>query len=384
MPATVAASDRQAMKVPLLDLGPQHAPIRSELLSALARVVDSSAFILGPEVDRLEGELAALLEVGHAIGVSSGTDALLAALMTLGVGPGDDVIVPAYSFFATAGSVARLGARPVMVDIDAATFNINACAAVAALTPRTRAVMPVHLFGQAADLDVIEARLAPRGIPVLEDAAQAIGARFGGRQVGGIGVAGCFSFYPTKNLGAFGDAGLVTTNDAGFAARLREVRNHGEDARYRHRVVGGNFRLDAMQAAVLGVKAPHLARWSDERRANAARYRGLFEERGLTDRVTLPVQQPGRSHIFNQYVVRVPRRDELGAHLARQGVGTAVYYPIPLHRQPCFEALGYREGAFPESERAARESLALPIYPGLTIDQQAYVVSAIASFFQTS
>jgi dTDP-4-amino-4,6-dideoxygalactose transaminase len=372
------------MKVPLLDLGSQHAPIRSELLSALARVVDSAAFILGPEVERLELALAAQLEVDHAVGVSSGTDALLAALMALGIGPGDDVIVPAYSFFATAGSVARLGARPVMVDIDAASFNINARAALAALTPRTRAVMPVHLFGQAADVDLLESRLASHGIPMLEDAAQAIGARLGGRQVGGIGLAGCFSFYPTKNLGAFGDAGLVTTNDAGFAARLRQVRNHGEEARYQHRVVGGNFRLDAVQAAVLGVKAPHLARWSAERRENAARYRALFEERGLTDRVTLPSEQPARSHIFNQYVVRVARRDDLRAHLARHGVGTAVYYPVPLHRQPCFEALGYSEGAFPESERASRESLALPIYPGLTMDQQAHVVSAIAAFHQHS
>jgi dTDP-4-amino-4,6-dideoxygalactose transaminase len=373
------------MKVPLLDLGPSHAPLRSDLIAAFARVTDSSAFILGPEVERLESMLAGMLEVEYAIGLSSGTDALLAALMTMGVGPGDEVIVPAYSFFATAGSVARLGARPVMVDIDRATFNIETGAALDAVTPRTRAVMPVHLFGQPADAGTIQSRLPARGdVAVLEDAAQAIGARLDGRQAGGIGLAGCFSFYPTKNLGAFGDAGLVTTGDADFAARLRQIRNHGEEARYQHRLVGGNFRLDAVQAAVLAVKAPHLARWSDERRSNAARYRALFEERRLTDLVALPVEKAGRTHIFNQYVVRVPRRDELRAHLARSGVGTGVYYPIPLHRQPCFESLGYAEGAFPESERAARESLALPIYPGLTTDQQAHVVSAIASFYRAS
>jgi dTDP-4-amino-4,6-dideoxygalactose transaminase len=300
--------------------------------------------------------------------------------MALDIGPGDEVIVPAYSFFATAGCVSRLGARPVMVDIEPATMNVDACAAIAAVTPRTRAVMPVHLFGQAADVDVLLARLAPRGVPVVEDAAQAIGARLGDRQVGGIGVAGCFSFYPTKNLGALGDAGLVTTNDGGLAARLRQIRNHGEEARYQHRVIGGNFRLDALQAAVLEVKASHLARWTDARRTNAAGYRALFEERSLAGDVTLPVEKSGRTHTYSQFVVRVPRRDELRAHLARHGVGTAVYYPIPLHRQPCFEGLGYAEGAFPESERAARESLALPIYPGLTRDQQAHVVAAIASF----
>jgi dTDP-4-amino-4,6-dideoxygalactose transaminase len=372
------------MKVPLLDLGPQHEPLRSEFLAAFARVTDSSIFILGPEVEQFESVLGRLLDVGHAVGLSSGTDALLAVLMALEIGPGDEVIVPAYSFFATAGSVARLGARAVMVDVERDTFNIDTCAAVAAATPRTRAIMPVHLFGQAADLDIIVTRLAGRGIPILEDAAQAIGARLGGRQVGGIGLAGCFSFYPTKNLGAFGDAGLVTTNDEDFAARLRRIRNHGEEARYQHRVVGGNFRIDALQAALLRVKAPHLARWTKDRQTNAARYRDLFEERGLLEQVTLPAEKTGRTHIFNQYVVRVPRRDELRAHLAGNGVGTAVYYPIPLHRQPCFETLGYAEGAFPEAERAARESLALPIYPGLTIDQQAHVVSSIASFFQAS
>ena len=348
----------------------------------MARVTDSHAFILGPEVEQLESELAAWLEVKHAIGLSSGTDALLAALMALGVGPGDEVIVPAYSFFATAGSVARLGARPVMVDIDPDSYHMDVAAAAAAITPRTRAVMPVHLFGQPADLASIAPRLADLNIPVVEDAAQAIGARLGDRMVGSLGQAACFSFYPTKNLGGLGDGGLITTNDRPLAEQLRRLRNHGEEARYLHRVVGGNFRLDALQAAVLRVKLPHLDRWTGERRANAARYQALSAEHRLVDCVALPSEQPGRLHTFNQYVVRVSRRDDLRAHLSHHGVGTGIYYPVPLHRQTCFESLGYQEGAFPVSERASLETLALPIYPGLTADQQDYVVGAISGFYR--
>ncbi len=368
------------MKVPLLDLGPQHDPLKTEIAAAIARVTDSYTFILGPEVERLESELAEWLEVEYAIGLSSGTDALLVAMMALGIGPGDEVVVPAYSFFATAGSVARLGARPVMVDIEPDSYNLDARAALAAITPRTRAVMPVHLFGQAADLDTLAPRLASLNIPVVEDAAQAIGARLGERQVGGFGVAGCFSFYPTKNLGAFGDGGLVTTNDGVLAEHLRCLRNHGEEARYLHRAVGGNFRLDALQAAVLRVKLPHLAGWTAARRANAARYQTLFAQYHLLERVVLPAEKPGRLHTFNQYIVRVSHRDELRAHLARHGIGTGIYYPVPLHRQTCFEPLGYSAGAFPVAEHASIETLALPIYPGLSAEQQEYVVRTIAAF----
>lgn len=367
--------------VPLLDLKAQYAPLRNQILDAVTRVCDSQRFIGGPEVEGLERELEAALGVPHAIGLSSGTDALLAALMALGIGAGDEVITPTYSFFATAGSVARVGARPVLVDIDPATFNLDPAATLAAITPRTRAIIPVHLFGQSADLRPLLDAAARHGIAIVEDAAQAIGAEYRGRPVGAWGDVGCFSFFPSKNLGAFGDGGLVTTRDSGLARRLRLVRNHGMEPKYYHHVVGANFRLDALQAAVLRVKLPHLASWTAARQQNAARYRALFADAGLAETVALPVEAPDRTHIYNQFVIRAARRDELRAHLDQAGIGTEVYYPVPFHLQACFAELGHRAGAFPAAEAAAGESLALPIYPELTEAQQAAVVGAISGFY---
>ncbi|MGE0449682.1 MAG: DegT/DnrJ/EryC1/StrS family aminotransferase [Vicinamibacterales bacterium] len=365
--------------VPLLDLQAQYAPLRDEILAAVARVCDSQRFILGPEVDAFEREIAALIGVGHAVAVSSGTDALLLALMALDITAGDEVITTTYSFFATAGVIARLGARPVLVDIDPATYNIAPAAVEAAVTPRTRAILPVHLYGLCADMDPILAIAERAGVPVIEDAAQAIGATYAGRAAGGMGTMGCFSFFPSKNLGAFGDAGLVTTNDAALAARARLLRVHGMEPKYYHHIVGGNFRMDALQAAVLRVKAPHLDAWTEARRVNAARYRVLFREAGLSDAVVLPVEPPGRRHIFNQFVVRVPERDRLKAHLDAQGIGNEIYYPVPFHLQPCFADLRYRRGSFPHAERAAGETIAIPIYSELSLGQQQAVVDAIAS-----
>ena len=368
----------EAMVVPLLDLQAQYAPIRDELLAAIARVCDSQRFILGPEVEALERELASTLEVQDAVAVSSGTDAILAALMALGVGPGDEVITPTYSFFATAGCVARLGATPVLVDIVPGTYNLDPAALRAALSPRTRAIMPVHLYGLCADMDAVLDIAAAAAVPVIEDACQAIGAQCRGRQAGSMGMAGCFSFFPSKNLGAFGDGGLVTTNDAAFGRELRILRNHGADPKYIHRRIGGNFRLDALQAAVLRVKLPHLARWTDMRRGNAARYERLFRDAAIAARIILPIEPPGFHHVFNQYVVRVPDRDRVRERLARAGIGTEVYYPVPFHLQECFAPLGHAPGAFPEAERAATTSLALPIYGELTPAQQEAVVAALA------
>jgi dTDP-4-amino-4,6-dideoxygalactose transaminase len=365
-----------AMRVPLLDLRAQYAAIRAEVREAIDRVCESQQFILGPEVEALEAEVARFAGVRHAVGVSSGTDALLASLMALGVGPGDEVVTPPYSFFATAGAIARLGARPVFVEIDPASFNIAPDRVRAAVTPRTKAILPVHLFGRMADLDPILAC----GVPVVEDAAQALGAVDGkGRQAGTRGACGCYSFFPTKNLGGFGDGGMVVTDDAALADRLRVLRVHGSKPKYHHQLLGGNFRLDALQAAVLRVKLKHLPAWSAARRANAERYRTLFAEEGLTTDVRLPLDVPG--HIYNQFVVRVRERDRLRAHLEESRIGCEVYYPVPLHLQECFSALGHAPGAFPESEAAARQSLALPIYPELTEDQQRHVVDSIGAFF---
>ena len=366
------------MQVPLLDLQAQYRPIRDELVGAVTRVCDSQRFIMGPEIEGLERELAAYLGVAHAVGVSSGTDALLIALMALGIGPGDEVVTSTYSFFATAGCVARLGATPVLVDIDPVSYNIDPAGVAAAITPRTKAIIPVHLYGQSADLDPILEAANRAEVPVIEDAAQAIGARYKDRMVGGLGRLGCFSFFPSKNLGAFGDGGLVTTNDDTLAASLRRLRVHGADRQYYHQVIGGNFRLDALQAAVLRVKLPHLAGWSEARRRNAAHYDQLFADLGLADRVTRPATLPDRHHIFNQYVVRVPNRDAVKAHLESRHVGSAIYYPVPFHEQACFADLRYRSGQFPHAERAARETLALPIYGELTAGQQRYVVDVIA------
>jgi dTDP-4-amino-4,6-dideoxygalactose transaminase len=367
--------------VPLLDLQAQYAPLRQPLLDAVTRVCDSQRFIGGPEVEGLERELCATLGYPHALGLSSGTDAVLAALMALDIGPGDEVITPTYSFFATAGCVVRVGATPVLVDIEPDTFNIDVPAAIAAITPRTRAIIPVHLFGQCAEMAPIVDAARARGIAVIEDAAQAIGCEYQGRPAGTLGAVGCFSFFPSKNLGAFGDAGFVTTTDAALARKLKLIRTHGMEPKYYHHLVGANFRLDALQAAVLRVKLPHLASWSDGRRANAARYRALFADAGLND-VTLPVEAPHRTHIYNQFVIRVPERDRLKAHLDAAGIGTEIYYPVPFHLQECFAGLGYQAGAFPAAEAAASSSLALPIYPELSPAQQATVVDAIRAFYR--
>jgi dTDP-4-amino-4,6-dideoxygalactose transaminase len=364
--------------VPLLDLHAQYRPIRAEVLGAIERVADSQHFILGAEVEALERELAASLEVEHAIGVSSGTDALLAVLMALGIGPGAEVVTPTYSFFATAGCISRLGATPVFVDIDAATFNVDPAAVERAITPATRAIVVVHLFGLSADMDALRQIATRANVPLIEDAAQAIGATYRGRMVGGLGLAGCFSFFPSKNLGAFGDAGLVTTNDAALAHEVRLLRNHGMEPKYFHTRVGGNFRLDALQAAVLRVKAPHLPVWSEARRRNADRYRALCTETGLEARLTLPVEPDGRRHIYNQFVIRTERRDDLRAHLTACRVGTEIYYPVPFHRQPCYAGMARLQAPCPVADAAAATSLALPIYGELTVDQQRYVVECIA------
>ena len=366
--------------VPLLDLQAQYRPLRAEILAAIERVCDSQRFIMGPEITALEHEMATMLGVRHAVAVSSGTDALLLALMALDIKAGDEVVTPTYSFFATAGAVARLSARPVLVDIDDTTFNMDPAKLSAAITPRTKAVIPVHLFGQSAEMEAILNITAKAGIPVVEDAAQAIGASYKSQPLGGLGAFGCFSFFPSKNLGAFGDAGLVTTNDEALAKKARLLRTHGMEPRYYHHLVGANFRMDALQAAILRVKAPHLAGWTEHRRANADRYRSLFRDAGLLDRVTLPVEAPDRRHIYNQFVIRTSDRDGLKKHLDAAGIGTEIYYPVPFHQQPCFAYLGYRAGDFPRAERAAHDSLAIPIYSELTLTQQETVVSAVAEF----
>ncbi len=378
------------MSVPLLDLDAQYRPLRDQVLAAITRVCDSQRFIMGPEVEALERELSAQLGVTHAIAVSSGTDALLLALMALGIKAGDEVVTTTFSFFATAGAIVRVGATPVLVDIDPATFNIDPVQAVAAITPRTKAIMPVHLFGLGADMDPIMDAANRAGIPVIEDAAQAIGSTYRSRPLGTIGAFGCFSFFPSKNLGAFGDAGLLTTEDAALAERARLLRTHGMKPKYYHHLVGANFRMDALQAAVLRVKAPHLAGWTDGRRANAARYRRLFHDAGLDAprpgseqaSIALPGEPTDRLHIFNQFVIRTADRDGLKRHLDGQGIGNEIYYPVPFHLQPCFANLGYRQGAFPHAERAALESLAIPVYGELTANQQETVVSAIGQFVQ--
>ena len=365
----------------MLDLQAQYAPLRAPLLDAVTRVCDSQRFIGGPEVDGLERELCATLGYPHAVGLSSGTDAVLAALMALGIGPGDEVITPTYSFFATAGCVVRVGATPVLVDIEADTFNIDVRAALDAITPRTRAIIPVHLFGQCADMAPIIEVARARGVAVIEDAAQAIGCEYHGRPAGTWGDIGCFSFFPSKNLGAFGDAGFVSTTDAALARTLRLIRTHGMEPKYYHHLVGANFRLDALQAAVLRVKLPHLQGWSNARRTNAARYRALFAAASVPE-VTLPVEAPDRTHIYNQFVIRVPDRDRLRQHLDGAGIGSEVYYPVPFHLQECFAGLGYQAGAFAVAEAAAASSLALPIYPELTPQQQHAVVEAVRSFYR--
>lgn len=386
------------MNVSLLDLKAQYQSLKPELDAALLRVAESQMCVLGSEVDALETTLAAYCDARFAIGVSSGTDALLMALMALGIGPGDEVIVPTYSFFATAGVVSRLRAIPVFVDSEPVTLNIDPERIEAAITPRTKAIVPVHLYGQSADMDAIMSIAQRHGIPVIEDAAQAIGTQYkNGQKVGSIGLMGCFSFYPTKNLGAFGDAGLITTNDEQLAVQLKQLRNHGMEPKYYHKFVGGNFRIDAIQAAVLNVKFPHLDSWSARRRENAAVYTRLFIEHGLassegniafdaSNAVLLPkavYQESGATnhHIYNQYIVRVARRDELRTALTQAGIGTEIYYPVPFHRQECFADLQANDADFPVANFAAESSLALPIYPELREEQLRYVVETIARFY---
>jgi len=371
----VRAASTAKLSVPLLDLKGQYASIRDEVRAAMDRVIESQRFILGPEVEAFEAEFAAYCQCRFAVGVSSGTDALLAALMAVDLQPGDDVITTPYSFFATAGVIARLGARPVFADIDPSTFNIDPVGIEEKITPRTKAIMPVHLFGQMADMVKIAEIAGRRGLRVIEDAAQAAGAEHAGRRAGSIGDLGCFSFYPSKNLGCFGDGGMVTTNDPALADRVRLLRSHGCRTKYRSELLGGNFRLDAIQAAVLRVKLRHLDEWTEARRRNAELYREL-----LPSTISVPAVSSDRRHIYNQFIIRSSRRDPLIEHLTTRGIGSEVYYPLPLHLQPCFAGLGGKLGDFPASEDAARECLALPVYPELTQDMIRRVVEAIREF----
>jgi dTDP-4-amino-4,6-dideoxygalactose transaminase len=370
------------MNVPLLDLKAQYLAIKGEIQQAVTAVMESQHFILGPQVKECEAAVAQYSNCTHGVGVSSGTDALLLCLMCEGIGPGDEVITTPYTFFATAGSIARTGATPVFVDIDPATCNLNPALLEAKVTRKTRAIMPVHLYGQMADMDPILEVARRHHLVVIEDAAQAIGAEYKGRRAGSLGDYGCFSFFPSKNLGCFGDGGLVVTNDPARAEKLAVLRAHGSKPKYFHKYIGGNFRLDTLQAAVVTAKLKYLDRWTEARQHNAARYDRLFREAGLADGVvTLPRVMASR-HIFNQYVLRVPRRDDLQRYLKSQDVGSEVYYPVPMHQQECFGYLGYKKGDMPESEKAAGETLAVPIYPELTDAQAGRVVACIRDFFR--
>jgi len=376
------------MKVPLLDLKSQYKTIEKEILRVTRDIFESQQFILGPKVEDLEKEIAAYSGSRYAVGVSSGTDALIVSLMAADVSAGDVVLTTPYTFFATAGSIARVGARPLFADIDPQTYNISPQSmqqVIENLSPESRsrlkAVVPVHLFGQCADMHRITEISNSLGLAVIEDAAQAIGAESAqGYRAGSMGLAGCFSFFPSKNLGAFGDGGIVTTDSAALYEKMRMLRGHGSSEKYHHPIIGGNFRLDALQAAVISVKLAYLDEWTRARQENAGRYRRLFALAGLDGLVALPVEGPGR-HIYNQFVIRVrERRDELREFLAKAQIGTEVYYPVPMHLQPCFSYLGYRPGDFPHAEYAARHTLALPVYPELTDDQQSYVVEKIKTF----
>ncbi len=361
------------MDVKLLDLQSQYLTIRKDIRKAIDDLCDAQAFILGPAVDRFEKNLAAYCDTKHAIGLSSGTDALLCALMALDIKQGDEVICPSFTFFATAGSIARTGATPVFVDIDPKTFNIDPAQVKAKISHRTKAIMPVHLFGQMADMEALHALADPLNIPIIEDAAQAIGAKRNGAKACSSGLCGCLSFFPSKNLGGFGDAGAICTNDDAFAARCRLLRVHGTERQYYHKLVGGNFRIDALQAVVLDVKLQHLESWHEARRANAALYDKLF----ANSSVTTPFIDAANWSIYNQYVVRVPNRDKVRQHLADKKIGAAVYYPLPLHLQECFAAVGGKPGDLPHSEQACHEVLALPIYPELTEDQIRHVAQSL-------
>jgi dTDP-4-amino-4,6-dideoxygalactose transaminase len=372
----------KSVTVPAQNLRAQYQAIRSEIEPVVLGLFESQMFVMGPEVQKLEAELAEYCGVARGIGCASGTDALLLPLIALGIGSGDEVITTPYSFFATAGSIWRSGAKPVFVDIQPDTFNIDPAMIEAAITPRTRMIMPVHLYGQAADMDPINRIARQHELHVLEDAAQAIGAAYKGRRAGSLGDVAALSFYPSKNLGGFGDGGMMMTNNAVLARSVARLRVHGMEPKYHHHEVGLNSRLDAIQAAVLRVKLRHLEAWTQARREAAGRYRSLFEAHRLTDVVVPPCERGGYFHVFNQYVIRVPAnmRDPLREYLAARQIGTEIYYPVPLHLQPCFASLGYAKGDFPHAESAARQTIALPIYPELTDEQQRFVVDSILQF----
>lgn len=368
------------MKVPMLDLSEQYQGLRSEVLEVLDQVMSSSRFILGDNVKKLEQDIAKFSNVAHGIGCGNGSDAIHISLQALGIGPGDEVITTAFTFFATGGSIVRAGATPVFVDIDPVTFNIDPAKVEKAITNKTKAILPVHLYGQMADMAALKEIAEKHNLKMVEDAAQAIGAKQNGKTVGEFGDAAAYSFFPTKNLGAYGDGGMVVTNDDETAEKARVIRVHGSKPKYYHKVLGYNSRLDEIQAAILNVKFPHLEEWSELRRQHAETYTHLLKEQ-LGDQVVTPVEKEGNYHVFHQYTIRVEKRDELQAFLKEQGVATMVYYPLPLHVQPVFKDLGYKEGDLPEAERAAKQALSLPMFPELKIEQQEYVVAKIAEFF---
>lgn len=366
----------------MLDVAAQNGPLIDRLTETAANVIRSGHYILGPEVVAFEREVADYIGAEHAIGVSSGTDALMAALMALGIGPGHEVITTPFTFFATAGCIARVGATPIFVDIQPDTFNIDIEQVAAAVTSRTRAILPVHLFGQACDMEGLSAVAKKHSLPIIEDAAQAIGTKSQIGPVGTLGAYGCFSFFPSKNLGGFGDGGLVTTQDATLADKARVLRAHGSKPKYYHSVIGGNFRIDALQAALLRVKLPELEGWTARRRDNASRYDTAFANSGLDQTLLRPPTRRFEGHIYNQYVLRTSRRDELQAHLQERKIATAIYYPVPLHRQECFAHLGYSEGSLPVSEQASGEVLALPIFAGLGEARQARIIDTVIRFLR--
>ena len=373
------------MQVPLLDLKSQYATMKSEILPAIEKLCDSQYFILGPDVEKFEKEVAEYCGAKYACGVTSGSDALIIALMVEGIGNGDEVITTPFTFFATAGAIARVGATPVFVDIDPETFNINPKAVEEKVTDKTKAIIPVHLYGQCADMDEIMSIAKKHSLIVIEDGAQAIGSEYEGKRAGSIGDYGCFSFFPSKNLGGFGDGGIVTTNDEEKYRLLKIFRNHGSEPKYYHKYVGGNFRLDALQAVVLSIKLKYLDSWSAARQRNAAEYRALFAESSVSDKIQLPVKAAHSTrHIYNQFCILVPEgtRDGLKQALLDAGIGVDVYYPVPLHKQECFEYLGYKDGDFPVSEEACKRIIALPIFPESTKEQREYVVSEIEKFLK--
>lgn len=385
VPSSANGHFTQPVAVPLLDVDPQNRPLNEEITESIRRVCQSGLFIHGPDCREFEQAVAEYCGTSHAVGCASGSDGLLLSLMALGIGNDDEVILPSFTFFATASAVWRVGALPVFVDIDPESFNIDPAAVEKAITPATKAILPVHLFGQCADMTGLNAIAQQHGLHVIEDAAQSIGAEHHGRRAGSLGTLGCFSFYPTKNLGAFGDGGMITSHDAEMAQRIRVLRDHGQSPRYYHHTVGINSRLDSIQAAVLNIKIDHLEHWSRQRQENAARYAAMFADANV-DLIAPPRSTSGHRCVWNQYTIRVRdgHRDALAAHLRHHEIGTAIYYPLPLHRQPCFARLGYDEGSLPHTEQAAKEVLSLPIYPGLTSLQQRTVVDQIAAYARSA